>query len=149
MITFAPFKVEDLERMAPRIDDKVLSSSWHETIARAETYLNGPAETGFWHGEPVAAGGILPLWRGVGEAWFLSNANLCKAPIAITRRLVTGIRDSAQVYKLHRVQAVVHADNPTARRFMEWLTFENEGLMRGYGADGADYYRYAKVFTWR
>jgi hypothetical protein len=30
-------------------------------------------------------------------------------------------------------------------RFIGWLGFENEGLMRKFGLDGTDYYRYARV----
>ena len=31
-------------------------------------------------------------------------------------------------------------------RFAEFLGFEIEGLMRGYGPDKSDYYRMAKVY---
>ena len=31
-------------------------------------------------------------------------------------------------------------------RFAEWLGLENEGLMKCYGFDGSDQYRYARIF---
>ena len=44
-----------------------------------------------------------------------------------------------------RIQAAVRADWPEAQRFAEFLGLENEGLMRKYGPDGSDYFRFAKV----
>ena len=48
--------------------------------------------------------------------------------------------------ELVRIQAAVRADWPEAQRFAEFLGLENEGLMRKYGPDGSDYFRFAKVF---
>ena len=47
--------------------------------------------------------------------------------------------------KLWRVQGVCKADWPAARRFARLMGFEEEGLMRKYGPEQADYMRIAKV----
>jgi RimJ/RimL family protein N-acetyltransferase len=46
---------------------------------------------------------------------------------------------------LQRIQASVHANDKQAIRYVEWLGFENEGLMKKFGPDGSDYYRFARV----
>ena len=46
---------------------------------------------------------------------------------------------------LKRIQASVHTNDQQAIRYVEWLGFENEGLMKKYGPDGSDYYRFARV----
>jgi RimJ/RimL family protein N-acetyltransferase len=53
--------------------------------------------------------------------------------------------DIIEANNIHRVQAACRADWPEAVRFAEFLGFENEGLMRSYGVDGRDYFRYARV----
>jgi RimJ/RimL family protein N-acetyltransferase len=46
---------------------------------------------------------------------------------------------------LQRIQASVHTRDKQAIRYVEWLGFENEGLMKKFGPDGSDYYRFARV----
>jgi RimJ/RimL family protein N-acetyltransferase len=46
---------------------------------------------------------------------------------------------------LWRVQASVHANDEKAYRFADWCGFEEEGLMRMFGPDKSDYYRFARV----
>ena len=48
-------------------------------------------------------------------------------------------------YKYQRIQASISVKDAKAKRFAEWLGFENEGIMKKYGPDGSDYYRYARV----
>ena len=46
---------------------------------------------------------------------------------------------------LWRIQASVHTTDEQSIKFAEWMGFENEGLMKKFGPDGADYYRFARV----
>jgi RimJ/RimL family protein N-acetyltransferase len=48
--------------------------------------------------------------------------------------------------KIKRLQTSVKADSKLALRFAEWLGLKQEGLMKNYGPDGSDYYRYARIF---
>ena len=47
------------------------------------------------------------------------------------------------LYKLQRVQATVLKENKKAIKWIEFLGFEREGLMRKYV--GGDHYLYARV----
>ena len=45
-----------------------------------------------------------------------------------------------------RVQTAIRKDFQQGHRFAEWLGLENEGLMKKFGFDGSDQYRYARIF---
>ena len=58
-------------------------------------------------------------------------------------------KDFARVAKennIVRVQTAIRKDFVQGQRFAEWLGLENEGLMRKFGFDGTDQYRYARIF---
>jgi hypothetical protein len=43
------------------------------------------------------------------------------------------------------IKETARADAPKARRFLEFLGFEREGLLKAYGPDGADHVLFAKI----
>ena len=47
--------------------------------------------------------------------------------------------------KIKRLQTSVKADCEMALRFASWLGLKPEGKMIGYGPDGSDYMRYARI----
>jgi len=52
----------------------------------------------------------------------------------------------ARKYNIKRVQTAVRSDFDKGIRFAEWLGLKNEGLMKHYGFDGSDQYRFARIF---
>jgi RimJ/RimL family protein N-acetyltransferase len=66
-------------------------------------------------------------------------------PIKVARQIRTMLDDVMWHRGIYRAQANIHSRFDRAIRLAEWLGFENEGLMRRFGAEGADYFRYAKV----
>jgi hypothetical protein len=52
----------------------------------------------------------------------------------------------AKEHKIKRVQTAVRADFKMGIKFAKWLGLENEGLMKHYGFDGSDHFRYARIF---
>lgn len=97
--------------------------------------------------EPVAAFGIVPLWRGVGEAWMIPAKSHLRKPVALGRHVKMGILEIAEGLQLHRLQAAVKADFEMGRRLVELIGFDRESLMPQYGPDGDDYERFALL--WR
>jgi hypothetical protein len=69
----------------------------------------------------------------------------CGKRMLQVHRAVKRFVDAVQV---RRIEATVLAGFKPGCRWMDLLGFEREGLMRCYGPDGADYYRYAKVSPW-
>jgi len=105
----------------------------------------GMAYTAFNNGNVVCSAGIKKLWSGVGEAWIVSSWRIYERPVAVVKAIRARFDGIIQDNELHRVQAACRVDWPEAQRFAEFLGFEKEGLMRGYGVDGRDYFRYARV----
>ena len=106
----------------------------------------GMSFTGIVNNIPIAAGGVFPLWDGVAEGWVLGTDQMHKYPITIARVIKhrTEIMCKNNLFK--RLQTSVKADCEIAIRFAKWLDFKPEGLMKHYGPDGSDYYRFARIF---
>ena len=64
-------------------------------------------------------------------------------PLGLTKA-VKGWLDSQKAYR--RIQANVKADDERAVRWIRLLGFENEGLMRAFGPDGADFRRFVRLY---
>ena len=95
----------------------------------------------------MACGGVVLLWRGVGEAWSLSAAGLSARALAL-HRIVAARLDRVQAdHDLHRIQTSVHIDNGPGRRWVARLGFKEEGIMQGYGPLGDDFVRLARGRT--
>ena len=109
------------------------------------TVLDGPV--------PIACGGILPLHRGVGEAWYaLSRRFAVDRPTrdwASLARLSFDFVSRAFEGGFHRLQAHVPADFPPGHRWARRMGFEAEGTMRGFGPDGSDFVRFARILKTR
>ena len=96
-------------------------------------------------GTIVASAGLVPLWKGVAEAWMISSDDVGRHRIKVARQLRVMFDEVMWHRGLYRAQANIHHKFEKAIRLAEWLGFENEGLMRRFGIEGADYIRYAKV----
>lgn len=97
----------------------------------------------------VASGGLVPLWAGVGEAWMIAGDEIGKHRVKVSRKMRIMLDDVMRQRGIYRAHANIHCGFERAIRLAEWLGFENEGLMRRFGVEGADYFRYAKVTEWQ
>ena len=100
-------------------------------------------------GKIVASAGLIPLWAGVAEAWMIAGNEVDRHTIKVGRQIRTMLDDVMWHRSIYRAQANIHCRFERAIRLAEWLGFENEGLMRRFGVEGADYFRYAKVLKAR
>lgn len=96
-------------------------------------------------GEVVASAGLIPLWAGVAEAWMIGGDSVGRHQVKVARQLRRMFDDVMWHRKIYRAQANVHHKFEKAIRLAEWLGFKNEGLMRRFGVEGDDYFRFAKV----
>ena len=104
---------------------------------------NGYSKTLVVDGRVIGCGGVSKFWDGVGEAWLLVSDKLPEYKW-LSVKVMRIMFDRAMI-DFNRIQAAVLASDPVAIRFIEFMGFENEGLMRRYGFQGADFYRYARV----
>lgn len=132
-LVIRPFVPEDYVALAPA-----------QAFLAADLATSGPAFTGFVDGERAGCAGVqLLTWPGVGKAWAVIGALGFAHPIFLTRAVVRGLLEIIKDYSLVRVEADVLAHGRAACRWLEYMGFESEGLMRKRGPGGVDMERYA------
>jgi len=88
--------------------------------------------------------GCIITWHGVGEIWLkLVRKDHLKSLIKELRRL---LQLGAKKFQLRRLHAYVDTDFDKGRRFIEFLGFEKEGLLRKYSYYGKDQFIYSRLF---
>ena len=98
---------------------------------------------------PVLCGGIVNQGFGNGEVWiFMSGLFFTKYKILCHRTLKKAFRVLAKEMKLKRVQALIDMEihSPINEKWIKSFGFEPEGIMKKYGINNEDYYRYARLF---
>ena len=95
--------------------------------------------------EILAVGGAHILWPGVAEAWGLVSPSGKKHGRLFARYAKRRFEGMLKENDIKRMQAPIHATDESGMRFVEWLGFEKEGLMRKYGLQGEDYVRVARI----
>ncbi len=88
------------------------------------------------NGIPVAMGGVVEAWPGVGTAWMVATPDLPQHGLEVTRFARKLIADSVH---LHRVQAFSAAFHTVSHAWLEALGFERGPLMRKMGKGGEDF----------
>jgi hypothetical protein len=126
-----------------RYYDSLTFLNFPNPSAIAKNLSTGPAYT-LTNGIPIACGGILPLWKGVGEGWVVTSSLVEKYPITFAKTIW---RETIRLIKsmdLERIQTVVDAEHTVSQRWVERMGFESEGLMKKY-LGGRDFIRYALI----
>lgn len=112
---------------------------------RAEQLDGTAAYTAIAGSEIIACAGVVEVWSGVGEAWMLVSDLVEKYPVFFHRTVKDILNAIYKKYQFQRIQATVRADFEKGHRWIETLGFKCEGLMKRYGIDQADHYRYARI----
>ena len=104
------------------------------------------AFTGMVNDKPIFAAGMKMIWGQVAEGWVIATKDVWNSPLAVARAIKKDFARVAKQHNIKRVQTAIRKDFTQGKRFAEWLGLENEGLMKHYGFDGTDQYRYARIF---
>jgi len=104
------------------------------------------AFTGMVNDKPIFAAGMKMIWGQVAEGWVIATQDVWNHPLAVAKAIKKDFAKVATKYNIKRVQTAVRKDFDKGIRFAKWLGLENEGLMKHYGFDGSDQYRYARIF---
>ena len=102
--------------------------------------------TGMVGKKPIFAAGMKMIWGQVAEGWVIATSDMWKYPLGVARAIKKDFSRVAKENNIVRVQTAIRKDFKQGQRFAEWLGLENEGLMRKFGFDGTDQYRYARIF---
>ena len=95
---------------------------------------------------PICSGGIIPTWLGNAQGWVISSKRIFKNKIRAARLIRERTDLLCANNKIWRLQTAVKADFKIGIRFAEFLGFNKEGLMVGYGPDKTDYYLMARIY---
>ena len=104
------------------------------------------AFTGIVNNKPIFAAGMKIVWGQVAEGWVIATNEMWKYPLGVAKAIKKDFANVARQHNIKRVQTAIRKDFKQGLRFAEWLGLENEGLMKCYGFDGSDQYRYARIF---
>jgi RimJ/RimL family protein N-acetyltransferase len=104
------------------------------------------AFTGLINDKVIAAAGMKRIWGNVAEGWFIAKNDVWNYPITIAKAVKQNIDYLATSNNIKRLQTAVRTDFGIGIRFAKWLGFTNEGLMKSYGFDGTDHYRFARIY---
>jgi len=137
-----PFVVEHFDMLAghvaPIMDLNLLA------YANLSTWLTMGTGFSLFVGEDIiGSAGIVPASRGIGEAWGIFNPAQAKAhakQVVVTAR--AGMKALVKQMALHRIETVCPATDDTAKAWLVVLGFKPESLMRWYGPDKSDYYKF-------
>ena len=129
----------------------------HKVLEADKNYINieGNAKnleqddlafTGLVNNKPIFAAGMQMIWGQVAEGWVLATHAVWNHPLSVAKAIKKDFARIAKENNITRVQTSIRKDFKQGQRFAEWLGLENEGLMRKFGFDGTDQYRYARIF---
>ena len=96
--------------------------------------------------KPIFAAGMKMVWGQVAEGWVIATQDVWNYPLSVAKAIRKDFARVAKENNIVRVQTAIRKDFVQGQRFAEWLGLENEGLMRKFGFDGTDQYRYARIF---
>jgi len=144
VIEIRPYIPGDYMKIQRRHFDSLTFMNFPNPKLIAENLARGPAFTGVADGEIIASGGILPLWKGVGEAWVVSSDLVNLYPLTFAKVIWRKLKELIKIMNFERIQTTVDIEHKVSIAWVERMGFEYEGPMRKYLA-GRTYLRYAWV----
>lgn len=103
-----------------------------------------------WDGDKVIAiCGVVKIHEGVGEIWLILENDKKGDVFAIARNLKRLTDRVFDISPFHRFQSRAPVDNKISNRFLNFLGFEKEGILKQYGLNREDYSVYGRVKKWQ
>lgn len=94
--------------------------------------------------EVITCSGLYPMWPGVYEGWQVPTIRVQNNSYQYAKAYKETLDDAFMGDEVHRVQSYcIHDD--LHDKWMRFLGFEKEGVMRKYSWDKRDYALYARV----
>lgn len=143
MIQIRKYVPQDYLEIQKRNFDALALLEFPDLNAMAWSFTRGPAFT-MVNGDIIACGGVLKLWKGVGEGWLLTSPMIERHRVAFGRAALKTINRLMDELGLERLQTMVDAEHKVSQNWLLWMEFRPEGKMYKY-LGGRDFIRYAKV----
>jgi RimJ/RimL family protein N-acetyltransferase len=106
----------------------------------------GPAFTLIIDDQIIACAGVILMDWDRGEAWTLFSSLIAKYKLTVIKQVTKYLGMIAENNNLKRIQALVSPEREGDQRFIEFLGFEYEGLLRKYGPFNDDHMMYARIY---
>lgn len=137
------FHVSDLEALEPRPIEERVVSQVPELWSMIRDYASrGVALTLLWDDRPIACGGVILLWPGLGEGWMYLGSDIREHAFAFHRGTVRMIRRLSEELHLRRLQVTAPLWHTETHGWLERLGFREESRMPHYGPEGETYIRF-------
>ena len=143
MLEIRPYIPSDYIDIKRRHFDALAALNFPKPWAMARNLATGRAFT-MTYGEIVACGGILPLWKRVGEGWLVTSKLADQHKIALGKAAWRIIAQLFVEMDLERLQTMVDAEHSVSLYWLERMGFKPEGRMPKY-MGGRDFIRLALV----
>ena len=142
-----PYKTQHGDEMIEfGLNDKLMDIDASFKENRIDFAMAGLAFTLLDDNVPICSGGIVPTWLGNAQGWVISSKRIFRNKVKASRLIKERTDLLCANNKIWRLQTAVKADFKIGIRFAEFLGFNKEGLMVGYGPDKTDYYLMARIF---
>ena len=142
-----PYKTQHGDEMIEfGLNDKLMDIDATFKENRIDFAMAGLAFTLLDNNVPICSGGIIPTWLGNAQGWVISSKRIFRNKIKASRLIKERTDLLCANNKIWRLQTAVKADFKIGIRFAEFLGFNKEGLMVGYGPDKTDYYLMARIY---
>ena len=144
-VFFMPFNRVHYDAMNISQSDLVSQEKYMDVGAKLEAQSKaGFSATVFFDLKAVMSFGIVPIWNGVAEAWMIADDKIRNKPYTLTKYSKRFIDIVPISLALHRLQITVRIRDKRAVSWARFLGFTEEGILRGYGPDKANYYMMRK-----
>lgn len=144
MIELRQYEPEDYMRIERRKFDAMTFLKFPDPMTIAKSLTKGPSLTASVNGDILFCGGIVPMWKGVGEAWVVTSPLVDQYPFSFAKTVWRKLLFFAKSLEFDRVQTTVDIEHSVSIEWVERMGFVREGLMRKY-IIGRDFYRYALI----
>ena len=142
-----PYKTQHGDEMIEfGLNDKLMDIDATFKENRIDFAMAGLAFTLLDNNVPICSGGIIPTWLGNAQGWVISSKRIFRNKVKASRLIKERTDLLFANNKIWRLQTAVKADFKIGIRFAEFLGFNKEGLMVGYGPDKTDYYLMARIY---
>ena len=128
------------------LNDKLMDYDASFKENRIDFAMAGLSFTLLDNNVPICSGGIIPTWLGNAQGWVISSKRIFRNKVKASRLIKERTDLLCANNKIWRLQTAVKADFKIGIRFAEFLGFNKEGLMVGYGPDKTDYYLMARIY---
>jgi hypothetical protein len=144
-VFFMPFSKVHYQSMRITQKDILAHQQYFDVADKLEMQNEiGFCATVFLNLNPVMIFGIVPIWHGVAEAWMIADNTIRKKPYILSKYSKRFIDIVPVSLALHRLQITVRIADKRAVSWARFLGFTEEGILRRYGPDQANYYMMRK-----